>query len=504
MPDAPSPAGVAHGIPYGSQIHRLAEAHPDQVAVVFAAEDGSERDVTWQELDRRSTQLAHVLVSHGVSPGDRLAVALKNSPEHLMACFAGWKVGAVVIPMRWDLPEWERQRVLATMSPRLVLDAGNLELFEESRSASTESLPEVVPPHSFGLCSSGSTGTPKVILMRNPGLHVPGTGISTPVESYVTLSQPQRVLVPAPLYHINGLTATRNLMAGAQIVLMERFHAARLLDLMEQHRVTGFIGATPMLQRLAAVPDVDKRDYSALDWVQQGAAALPLWLGRLWCDLVGPERFFLSYGASEGHGIVICRGDEWLAHPGTLGRGARGTEIKILDADGHELAPGEVGAIYLRTATGPAAFYVGEDIPPMPTTPDGFATVGDLGWLDEEGYLYLADRRVDMIVTGAVNVFPAEVESALSEHPGIADVVVVGLSDPEWGKRVHAIVQPSDPDTPPTADDVIAFARGRLARYKVPKTVEFVAALPRSDAMKLNRAALVAERESGDNPAPTR
>ena len=137
--------------------------------------------------------------------------------------------------------------------------------------------------------------------------------------------------------------------------------------------------------------------------------------------------------------------------------------------------------------------YVGDNVAPMETTTDGFVTVGDMGWLDEDGYLFMADRRVDMIVTGGANVFPAEVEAALSEHPGVADVVVVGLRDPEWGRRVHAIVQASDPGV--DADQVIEFARGRLAPYKVPKTVEFVDAIPRSEAMKFNRAQLTAERD---------
>ena len=253
-----------------------------------------------------------------------------------------------------------------------------------------------------------------------------------------------------------------------------------------------------MLQRIAQVPGVDGRDFSSLDWVQQGASPLPVWLGRRWCELVGPERFYMSYGASEMHGLVTCRGDEWLEHPGTLGKAFGETEIKILDTDGKELPEGEVGLIYMRTPTGPAAYYVGDDVPPMPRTDDGFVTVGDLGWLEDGGFLFLADRRTDMIVTGAVNVFPAEVESALSEHPAIADVVVIGLRDPEWGRRVHAIVQPADPEAPPDPEEVVAFARERLATYKVPKTVEFVDSIERNDAMKLNRAALVAEREEPD------
>ncbi|MGO9457133.1 MAG: class I adenylate-forming enzyme family protein [Acidimicrobiales bacterium] len=492
-----NPFDVAEGVPYGTQIHRTAETHSGEVAIIFAAEDGSERRVTWDELDQRSTQLAHVLAERGVARGDILAVCLRNSPEHLMACFATWKVGGVVVPMRWDLPEWERARVLATLSPRLLIDAEHADIFEESRSASTEPLPEVVPPHGWGVCSSGSTGTPKVILIKNPGLFLPIAGVSSVVESYGELPMPQLVLVPAPLYHTNGFTAARNLMAGNRIVLLERFNAARILDLIERHRVTGFIGATPMLQRICQVPGIDDRDLSSLDWVQQGASPLPVWLGRRWCELVGPEHFFLSYGASEMHGLVICRGDEWLGHPGTLGRGFNETEIRILDTEGKELPPGEVGAIYMRTPTGPAAFYVGDNVPQMQSTDDGFVTVGDLGWLDEDGFLFLADRRVDMIVTGAANVYPAEVESALSEHPGIADVVVIGLRDPEWGRRVHAIVQPAD-TAPLEADEVIGFAKHRLAPYKVPKTVEFVSAGLRNDAMKLNRAALVAERDGPD------
>jgi bile acid-coenzyme A ligase len=137
--------------------------------------------------------------------------------------------------------------------------------------------------------------------------------------------------------------------------------------------------------------------------------------------------------------------------------------------------------------------YIG-DAAPLPTTADGFASVGDMGWLDADGYLYIADRRVDMIVTGGANVYPAEVESALIEHPGIADVVVIGLSDPEWGRRVHALIEPTDPDDPPGAHDVIAFAKGRLAAYKVPKTVEAIARIPRSAATKVNRSALVEAR----------
>jgi bile acid-coenzyme A ligase len=483
------------GVPFGTQIHRVALAAPERTAIVFAAEDGSERTVTFGELDARSTQLARVLAARGLGMGDHVAICLPNSPEHLVATFAGWKVGAVVVPMRCNLPEWERDRVLGVIGPRLIVDADHADLFDQAVSASTDPLPEVTPPHGWGICSSGSTGTPKVIVMKNPGRYVEGASTAAAVESYGPLPQPQRVLVPAPLYHSNGFTATRNLMSGVEVVLLERFDAQRVLSLIERHRVTGFVGATPMLQRLAQVPDIDRRDLSSLDWVQQGAALLPVWLGRRWCELVGPEHFFVTYGASERHGYVCCRGDEWLEHPGTVGRGYMGTDIRIIDDAGSVLPAGEVGGIYMRRPAGPEATYMGGNVEPMRSTDDGFVTVGDMGWLDEDGYLHVADRRVDMIVTGGVNVFPAEVEAALSEHPAIADVVVVGLKDPEWGRRVHAIVQPVDPADAPRPSDIIDFAKARLAAYKVPKTVELVEAIPRNEVMKFNRAALTEERE---------
>jgi bile acid-coenzyme A ligase len=483
------------GIPYGTRLHQVAESRRQEVAIVFVAEDGVERNVDWGELDDRSTQLARVFVEEGLGAGDFLAVCLKNSPEHLFACFAGWKVGATVVPMRWDLPAWELNRLLGVLKPALVMGAEQAGWFERSRSQSAEPLPDVTAPHGWGVCSSGSTGAPKIIVQKDPALFLPTMAVtSTVVESFGQLPKPQLVLLPAPLYHSNGFTAVRNLMAGDPIVLMERFNASLIVDVIERHRITGFIAATPMLQRLAQMPGIQTRDLSSLTWVQQGAASLPIWLGRFWIDLVGPEHFFLSYGASENVGLVVCRGDQWLEHPGTLGRGFGETEIRIIGPEGETVPPGEIGGIYLKRPQGPGAMYVGDDIPAMEMTPDNFFTVGDMGWLDEDGYLFMADRRVDMIVTGGANVFPAEVEEALSEHPGVADVVVVGLADPEWGRRVHAIVQVSDPAV--GADEVITFARSRLAPYKVPKTVEFVDAIPRSEAMKLNRAQLTAERDA--------
>jgi bile acid-coenzyme A ligase len=274
---------------------------------------------------------------------------------------------------------------------------------------------------------------------------------------------------------------------------MEKFDAARVVDVIERHRITTFTATPTMLQRIADLPGVDGRDFSSIDWILQGAAPMPPSLVHRWAKLIGYERIVMAYGMSEGLGLTALRGDEWLGHVGSVGRGFRGTEVRILDDSGRPVAPGEVGEIYLRAAGYPGYRYLG-GAARLRQTDDGFVTAGDLGRLDADGYLYLADRRTDLIISGGANVFPAEVEIALIDHPKIADVVVIGLRHPEWGRRVHALIEPADPADPPTHDDVVRYAKGKLAAYKVPKTIEIVDAMPRSAATKINRRALVDER----------
>ena len=481
-------------VTYGGRLRQLAAEHGDGTALVVVRLDGSEEELSWSELDHWSDQAAHLLARRGLGPGDRLAIELPNSFEHVVAAFAGWKLGATVVPVRWDLPDWELGRVRDVLRATVSLTGADRSSIAESRSGADGPMEDTVSEVARGLCSSGSTGTPKVILIEKPGV-VDDRPISVThaiVDSYGPQPHPQRVLVPGPLYHTNGMSALNHLLCGDTVVVMEKFDPERMLDLVERRRIQGFTAATIFLQRLVRVDDIERCDLSSLLWVQQGAAFLPHWLARRWIELVGAERFFMSYGMTEGLGLCAIRGDEWLAHPGSVGRPFGLTELRILDVEGRDSPAGQVGEIYLRTPGRIGYRYLGDD-PGVPVLEDGWATVGDLGWLDEDGYLFIADRRADMIVSGGANVFPAEVEAALSEHPAIADVVVIGLSDPEWGRRVHAIVVPGRRPVP--VEEVITFAKSRLAPYKVPKTVEFVARLPRSAATKLNRATLIAERE---------
>ena len=493
--------GVEQSVSFGRRITDLAEAHPDAVALVFAPEHGDDVPITWRELDARSSQMARLLAARGARLGTMVAVALPNSVDHFYATIGAWKAGSGVIPMRWDVPEWERDRLLETSGVVLVVgDAafgGPVPVVSTADLAASEALdasplPDVVPTPAQGIASSGSTGRPKIIVNSLPGEAIPSQLVAMP-SHFNDLPDDLPQLIPAPLYHTNGFRiAHAQLFTDQFIVVMERFDAARAVDLIEQYRIACFSAVPTMLQRIARLPDIRERDLSSLVYVMQGGASTPDWVVEAWLDLIGDEQFFMSYGSSEGVGLALLRGDDWRTHPGSTGRGYR-AEIKILDADGRELPSGEIGEIYMRhEEPGPRFEYLGADTP-LPTA-DGFTSIGDLGWLDDDGYLYVADRRTDMIVTGGANVFPAEVEAAISEHPAVADVVVVGVTDPEWGRRVHAIVEPTNWATPPSAGELDAYVRERLTAYKVPKTYEFLERLPRTDAGKLNRTVLARER----------
>jgi bile acid-coenzyme A ligase len=499
----PSPAAVS----YGRRIRELAEARPREEALRFSAEDGSESAFSWAELERRSRQVAALFAGRGVGQGSLVAIGLRNSPEHAFAALAAWKLGACVLPLRWDLPGWERDRLLELARPALVVAADwegigapllPLADVRASESGPAPDLPDRVADPARALASSGSTGRPKLILRPGRGETIPGQP-----QGRVVDTPPGRAieLIPAPLYHTNGFVLLHSVLQnGDRAVLMERFAAERVLELIERHRVQFVTMVPTMLLRVARLPGFATRDLSSLLAVLQGGAPCPHWLVRAWIERIGPERFHMSYGSTENHGLSRISGTEWLAHPGSVGRG-HNSEFRILDESGRELPVGEIGEIYGRPlgATALGFEYVGAA--PARSTPDGFASVGDLGWRDAEGYLYIADRRVDMVISGGANVFPAEVESALLEHPGIADAAVIGIPDPEWGQRLHALWQARDPGSPPPVDDLLLHCRKRLVAYKVPKSFERVASLPRSDAGKLNRQALVeARRPAGGAP----
>jgi len=463
-------------VSYGRCLTEIAAERPDDVDLIVVDRDGNEREVTWRELEIRANQIARALSALGVGPSDVVALALPSCVEHVLVTVAIWKLGATLLPLRHDLPDWEMERMLDLAAPAVLVSDqhhASCPVLTRADLAETTALPEDPLPDAVSECvnlvaSSGSTGRPKLIVEM-------------------------RILVLSPLYHVNGFAfAAPVMLEGGHVVILEKFDAARAVELIEKHRITFTVMVPTMLQRIARLPDLDARCFASLQRIVYGGARVPDWVVERWLELVDPSVFVFTYGSSERLGLVMMTGVEWAEHPGATGKPVD-VELSIRDAQGEPVPTGEVGEIYMRPVGARRLFeYIG--MPTPEPTADGFFTIGDVGWLDADGYLSVTDRRTDLIVTGGANVFPAEVENALSEHPEVVDQVVVGVPDDEWGQRVHAIVQVRDPADPPTPEALRAFCKERLAGYKVPKTVEVVDRVPRTEAGKLNRTDLGNQR----------
>jgi bile acid-coenzyme A ligase len=491
-------------VTFGARVAELAALHPDKAAIIFIPQQGAERTVTWREYDRATNRIARLLADRGVAEGSLVALGVWNSPEQMMVTTAAWKNGALALPLRAILPPRERDGILEIARPALVFadwDDVSYPVLRPDELALADAYDDAPlpydPPHpGKAIASGGSTGRSKIVVDRTTH-----PVRRSPRGPRLGEAHGQVQLLCAPLYHNSPfLNAYRGLADDNTIVLMERFDAAKAVDAIERHRINYAYMPPIIMRRIIMLPGVRERDFSSIQAIHSSAAPCPPWLKRAWIELIGPEKVYEVYGSSEGIGAAIIRGDEWLLHPGSVGKPVV-CDLRILDEHGNDLPPGEVGEIFTRpTATnGPTFHYVGDA--KIKSTPDGFYSVGDLGWVDEEGYLYIADRRVDLIISGGANVYPAEVEAALHDHPAIADLAVIGVPDEEWGKRVHAVIQPLDPAHPPVVTELDAWARARITSYKVPKTYEFVAELPRNEAGKIRRSALADERASGWNPA---
>ena len=488
--------GMSKPSPVLKRFYGLVDQHPGKTALIYAPEEGDEVHVTWSDFDRESSRIARMLEEgYGVDRDSLVVVATRNSHWHYFVTWAAWKLGALVLPLREELPARERDEILDLARPAAVyahwediafpllphsrvIDAGHY---------SEERLPNIYPHPGKAIASGGSTGHSKIIVDR--------TWDPSVWRRTLGMEDGQVQLMAAPLYHNSpALIGNTGLMKDHRIVIMQRFSPEQAVDLIERYRVNYAYLPPIIMQRIARMPGIEDRDLSSIQAFHSSAAVCPPWLKQWWIEHIGGEKVWEVYGSSEGVGATMIRGDEWLHHPGSVGLPTEGTEMKILDEQQQELPAGEVGEIYMKSKTGPTFEYIGAS--PLKSTPEGFYSIGDLGAVDEDGYLYIADRRTDMIVTGGANVYPAEVEAALGEHPDVADVVVVGVPDDEWGRRVHAIVQPRDSGQPPLVSDLNRYVRERIVNYKAPKTYEFLDEFPRNEAGKIRRSQLAAERET--------
>ncbi|MFP5325975.1 MAG: AMP-binding protein, partial [Acidimicrobiia bacterium] len=302
-------------------------------------------------------------------------------------------------------------------------------------------------------------------------------------------------LVPGPLYHNAPFQfSTRALLSGNHLVVMKRFDAAEVLRLIEEHRVDWALVVPTMMTRIWRLPEEERlaRDVSSLKGILHLAAPCPPWVKQAWIEWLGAEKVWELYAGTEAQGVTIISGQEWLDHRGSVGKPV-GSEMQIRDGDGNVLAPGEVGEIWMRPLEGRKTYqYMGAE---ARRDDDGWETLGDMGSMDADGYIYIADRRTDLILQGGANIYPAEVEAALDEHPAVLSCAVVGLPDEDLGHRVHAIVQ-LFPDVEVADDDLRKFLAERLVSYKIPRSFERVSEPVRDDAGKVRRSGLVADRSS--------
>jgi bile acid-coenzyme A ligase len=465
------------------RFRELTAQAPDRPAVTD--EQGT---VTRAEFDARTTRLARRFAALGVTAGSMVSIALPNSVRHVEASVAAWKLGAVPQPLSHRLPPAELAALVSLAAPSLVvgLDPGDGRAWmsggEDVSAESVEPLPDVVGPSWKAPTSGGSTGRPKLIVAgqeasveavtgRAPGLRIDRDGV---------------FLSTAPLYHnAPYMFSLMALVEGHHVVLMRRFDAAPTLDLIARYRATWLYVVPTMMGRMLRLPD-DVRtaaDLRSVRTVLHVGAPCPPHVKRGWLDWFGPERVVELYSGTEAQANCMIDGVEWLAHPGSVGQVKRG-RITVRGACGHELPPGQVGEIWMRPEDDrPTYRYIGATA----RARDGWESLGDMGSFDAEGYLYLADRQSDMILVGGANVYPAEVEAALAEHPAVGQSAVIGLPDEDYGSVVHAVVQGT---APVTAQELQDHLRTRLAPYKIPRTVEFTAEPLRDDAGKIRRSAL--------------
>ena len=473
-----------------------------QIPAHWAARDADAPAITHEghtvsraEFDARTNRLARAYQAMGVGEGDFVTIGLPNGIEFYEAAFATWKLGATPQPVSAKLPHVERQAIIEVANSKLVIGAapgahGDVTCiaggFEPDPSFSSDALPEVICLNWKAPTSGGSTGRPKIIVSAE-------AGVFDTDEAPLGMDVDKTQLVPGPLYHNAPFTfSCRALMCGNHIVIMTRFDAEETLLLLAQHKADWVMMVPTMMQRIWRLPEEvrTKYDLSSLRMVLHLAAPCPAWLKEEWINWLGGERIHELHAGTEAQSATWITGTEWMEHKGSVGRPMAGGQMKVLDENHEELPAREIGEIFMRPDSGQGTTYHYLGAEPK-AIDGGWESLGDMGYMDEDGFLYLADRQTDMILSGGANIYPAEVEAALDAFPGIRSSAVIGLPDEDMGNLVHAIV-----DAPDGVDlkALQAVLVETLSRYKIPRTFEMVSEPVRDDAGKVRRSQLRAER----------
>ena len=466
--------------------------------LVFGAEP-----ISGAELEQRAARAAGGFERLGVQEGEVVALLLRNSPPYLEAMLACRQLGAYHCPINWHFKADEAGFILRDSGARLlVTDSGLLGQIDSAVTHGVRTVGVAEPwpewcdtrspwrgpprmPRGNMPYTSGTTGRPKGV-RRQPASEAQRSLAQALYRTALGIEPGTRALVSAPLYHsAPNLYAMQALLTAELLVLEPRFDAEATLALIERHRLTNVYLVPTMYVRLLRLPaEVRARyDLSSLRFISSTGSPCAPEVKRAMIDWLGPI-ITETYAASETGHITFIDSREWLERPGTVGRPLGKGVVKILDEDGSELPPGEVGLIYCRQPAYPDFTYVNNAVARSALERDGLWSVGDMGYLDKDGYLYIADRKSDMVISGGVNIYPAEIEAALLGMPVVADCAVFGIPDAEFGEALAAAIE-LRPDARASEGEVQQFLRERIAGYKVPRVVTFHATLPREESGKI-------------------
>ncbi|HEX6353712.1 acyl-CoA synthetase [Actinophytocola sp.] len=492
----------------------IAREQPERTAVV----DPDGRQVTYAEMAAAADRYGRGFQAMGLEPGDAVVLLLPNGIDLVSVYFGAYQTGLYVVMANWHL--------VGAEVAYLIEDSGAKAFIVHERFAETASdalartgvrgfavgeVPGFTPLDELG---KGETGRPDERTAGSPMLYTSGTtGRPKGVRRPLTGANPDEVppmttwffgifglgpfgdhvhLCGSPMYHTAVLNfVAHSVQLGHTAVLMDRWRPEEMLRLIEKYRVTHSHMVPTQFHRLLELPeDVRERyDVSSLRCMIHGAAPCPQEVKRRMLDWWGPV-VVEYYAATEGGGTTIMA-DEWLQKPGSVGRPWPGSVVKVLDDAGEEVPPGTPGLVYMRMGTSNFSYHKDEEKTKAARVGDLF-TLGDIGYLDEDGYLFLCDRKADMIISGGVNIYPAEIENTLAVHEKVADVAVFGVPNPDWGEEIKAVVRPADGIAPgdELTTELLAFATERLAKFKLPRSIDYVDELPRDPNGKLYKRKL--------------
>ena len=486
----------------------LARERPNALAV----EDGT-RTRTFSELVERARRFACFLNHEaGIAPGGHLAILMGNRAEGIELLLGGILAGLWVTPINWHLAEEEIDYVVADSGARILVtddhfaatarrvtskagSASVLEVGDELDRLLEGVRPGPVDPSAPAggnmIYTSGTTGRPKGVKRALPG------SIGAALEGWVRYGRSIGLdgsgphLITGPMYHAAPLMfAVYDNASGAPILIMPRWDDHEALEILARREVAHAHFVPTMFVRLLRLPDAERAAFRApaLRVALHGAAPISVAVKRRMIEWWGPV-LVEYWGGTEGGVHTLIGSEEWLAHPGSVGRALPGFEVFAVDEMGRRLPPGEVGDLYCRSASSvrPFAYHADPEKTDRAYLEPGVYTIGDVGSVDAEGHVQLADRRSHMIISGGVNIYPAEIEQVIQEHPAVADVAVFGIPDEEWGESVKAAVElrPGEPPSGELEASILAHARAHLAGYKVPRSVDFEVELPRHPSGKL-------------------